>query len=521
MPEVDLEAVSELVRRSLYAQGGELVEGGFVDRWESFADQALDELEGLLPAGELSRETEDLIYEILTEANAPAQRIARLLVWLKSRTKRLTERLQKSENVASRQASAMAIGELGLSDLLETARTDPNPIVRAAVLKELSSARHPSLDVQSLMRQAASEDPAYEVRIVAAPSIRFFRDPEGQRLLSHLAESDPHPVVRRAILRRLSEEIRRIGITVHDSALREGIGPDLFGILLKGLAHEDAEIRYLAAMAAERFYGEDVARAMLERFQVEDNPKVRARLAHFGGFAVIPDESLPVLVDLLQNDPNPAVRVRVGFLFESFGARVEPILLKALDDPYKGVHRSAVMSLKRVGTRRSLPALAKLFATATDTWFLREIEIALTNVVINASCRLDDPWPEDAPSRVQELIDGLNPVDFSEWPSRVCKQELNALPLWSRGVDLWALCPRGEMLVLDLDSVRHETWTEDDPLNRFAALVHGAQAYEELAELIPAPPKTTRPCPVCRTAGRNPDGSHCSSCSGLGWTLGP
>ena len=518
MTDSDSEAIRELVRRALYDEGGELVEGGFVDRWESFADQALEELEDLLPPGALSPEIEDSIAEILTEPRAPAPRVARLLVWLKPRTGKLLERLMASESVAARQAAALAIGELGLSDLVERARTDPNPIVRAATLRELTSARHPNLDIQSLMRQAATEDPAYEVRVVAAPAIRFFRDPKGQALLCRLLEEDPHPAVRRAILKGLAEEIRRIGITVSGPSIREGIGPALFETVLKALGHDDPEIRYLMAMAAERICGEDVARAMLERFRVEQDPKVRARLAHFGGFAAIADESFPVLVDLFQNDTNPAVRVWVGFLFESFGARAEPVMLDALADRFEGVHRPAVMSLKRVGTKRSLPALAKLYATATDSWFLREIEIALTDIVINASLQTGEPWPEDAAGRIQRRIDELNPADFGQWPSRVCKEDLRALPIWGRGIDLWALRPTGEILVLDLDSVRHETWSEDDPLNRFAAMIHGAETYPELTDLIPPPPENTRPCTLCRTAGRDEGASSCPSCSGLGWT---
>ena len=125
--------------------------------------------------------------------------------------------------------------------------------------------------------------------------------------------------------------------------------------------------------------------------------------------------------------------------------------------------------------------------------------------------------PEIA-ATLQAHIDALAPTTLGEWPVRVCQEELNALPLHSGNLFVWALRPDGAILVLDLDAVGHRVTPEEDELTRFAVVVHGARTYPVLRALIPRPPSGTAACLECNATGLGPaPAQSCGHCRGLGW----
>ena len=133
---------------------------------------------------------------------------------------------------------------------------------------------------------------------------------------------------------------------------------------------------------------------------------------------------------------------------------------------------------------------------------------------------MSDISPEYA-RRIQQRIDALDTADPRAWPGRVCKEELNALPLHGNQIYLWALRPDGVVLCLDHEAFSRPSEPETDPLTLFAVLVQGATKYPELRWLVPAPPEGTRRCEECGGTGsgegRQPPTWGCLRCNGLGW----
>src|SRR5688500_19334304 len=102
--------------------------------------------------------------------------------------------------------------------------------------------------------------------------------------------------------------------------------------------------------------------------------------------------------------------------------------------------------------------------------------------------------PPELGRQIQARIDALETSDPRAWPVRVCKQEMNALPLHGNQIYLWALRPDGAVLCLDHESASHAVHDETDPLTVYAVLVKGAEEHPELRALVPAPPAGARLC---------------------------
>lgn len=139
---------------------------------------------------------------------------------------------------------------------------------------------------------------------------------------------------------------------------------------------------------------------------------------------------------------------------------------------------------------------------------------------MSASTKPLSPSPEVA-VRIQRRIDELQPESLGAWPIRVCKEELNALPLHANMIYLWAMQPDGVVLCLDHEAFGHPVYPETDPLITFAVVVQGARQYPELQDLVPAPPPHTRLCKTCNGTGRLVEGEEantpCLQCRALGW----
>jgi hypothetical protein len=116
------------------------------------------------------------------------------------------------------------------------------------------------------------------------------------------------------------------------------------------------------------------------------------------------------------------------------------------------------------------------------------------------------PTPSaEAAAMIQQRIDELRPVapggwTPGEWPRRVCKEELNALPVDAEAPFLWAA-----------------VWV------LYAVLARRAQVYPEIQELVPARPAEARRCDACGGTGTAAGGSGsrpaCRVCRSLGWLM--
>ncbi|HEX6373055.1 MAG TPA: hypothetical protein VF006_29300 [Longimicrobium sp.] len=138
------------------------------------------------------------------------------------------------------------------------------------------------------------------------------------------------------------------------------------------------------------------------------------------------------------------------------------------------------------------------------------------------------PSPQQS-AEIQRLVDDLGPPPGEEWhpgdwPTRVCREELGALPLVANLIFTWALRPDGTVLRMDRDSLFHPTEPETDPLAVYAVL----EQSPALLPLVPHPPAGTRRCARCGGAGVYDEtvgeGSRtvlCPRCDGFGWIIVP
>jgi hypothetical protein len=128
--------------------------------------------------------------------------------------------------------------------------------------------------------------------------------------------------------------------------------------------------------------------------------------------------------------------------------------------------------------------------------------------------------PPQVGRRIQQRIDMLDVADPRAWPVRVCKEQMNALPLHGNQIYLWALRADGVVLCLDHESSSHSVEAETDPLKVYAVLRKGAARYPELAELVLTRPPGARLCELCGGTGEEagpPPVGECSRCNGFGW----
>ncbi|HET7460318.1 MAG TPA: hypothetical protein VFJ82_03685 [Longimicrobium sp.] len=123
--------------------------------------------------------------------------------------------------------------------------------------------------------------------------------------------------------------------------------------------------------------------------------------------------------------------------------------------------------------------------------------------------------------QIQQRIDALETDGIGRWPLRVCKEELNALPLHGNQVYLWAVRPDGEVLCVDHEAFGHPAEPERDAVTLYTVFSQGAREYPELRALVPPPPDGVRECEACGGTGRGdghtPPLPGCLRCDGLGW----
>jgi hypothetical protein len=204
---------------------------------------------------------------------------------------------------------------------------------------------------------------------------------------------------------------------------------------------------------------------------------------------------------------------------EPFGPPAIPALIGALADG-GGARRAAAMTLGHIGDVRALPALSRELADPANATIYREISAAIRAILLDARPR--PPIP-DLATYIQGEIDALQPKTFGDWPIRVCKEELNALPILSSLLFIWALRPDGTLLCMDHEAFGHPTEPESDPLIIFVALINGAHSHPQLQELIPLPPKGTEVCLACNATRFSSDeqasSPYCATCGGLGWLI--
>jgi hypothetical protein len=121
---------------------------------------------------------------------------------------------------------------------------------------------------------------------------------------------------------------------------------------------------------------------------------------------------------------------------------------------------------------------------------------------------------------IQRCIDELRVDSAGDWPLRICKEQLNALPLAGNSIYIWALRPDGSVVCLDHEAFALPWEVETNPVVIYAVLLQGVDRYPELQALVPPQPLAACRCGACAGTGAQDREGHsvsCLSCNGLGW----
>jgi hypothetical protein len=123
---------------------------------------------------------------------------------------------------------------------------------------------------------------------------------------------------------------------------------------------------------------------------------------------------------------------------------------------------------------------------------------------------------------IRRWAEELPDSDGPGWLKRLCARH-GAVPLHSTQFDLWILCPDGQVLCIDHDSVAQRAEPETDPETAHAVLARAALTHPEFAELLANAPHGFRRCELCDGTGLtkapppSDDAHACPRCSGMGW----
>ncbi len=468
----DSEIVAGLIHDALWAEGGETVEGAFVDRWVSNASLAYNELTERFQEHGFSDADAELFRQAMRRE--PTDRMVDLLDALRTWTESVVRQmLDDPEPRARATALGVAWRFLPVTSLVPYLK-DPDATVRAAALNAVCDRRYgvPEPERKAHLEQAFA-DPSPEVRRAAGLGFVVYGKPEVRRNLAHMIENEPDKGVHTDLVTALARETARSGIGGDPEQLTSRLGPELRALLIQELNNDDPQVRKTLAEALVRLRGRDVGNALLYRLAMEESGDVRFAMRHYSGFDEVLDRALEVFAHRLMAEPEPWIREKLEYL-----------------------------RLK----------------------FFRQLAAALRREEHDGELRdVSSPSPELA-AAIQRRIDALPGERGIDWPTSVFKLDLNALPLHSTSaLYCWGIRPDGTVVCLDLDTIADAAEVETNPLIRFVVIVQGAVRYPELRKLIPTPPEGTRLCKECGGVGSDPknSGQTCSLCNGYGWRSTP
>ena len=359
----DPHEIAGLIRTALYDTDGEIVEGAFVDRWESNAGNAVEALEQIFERQGCTEENTALLRQAVSQPQAPLKAVISLLSELGRWTYPF---LQAMRNDPSPQARLVAVCALGNSrllwlsshpldpDVLLVGLEDTHAEVREAAVQTLAQ-----YQVRINVPQAkevlahALDDEEPRVRIAAGSNIGFLERPEGGAALVRRLEMEPDNAVRQAILLAIARQIATIGAHVGYSGgttLRQKVGEPLTALLVRALPHPNTQVRQNIALALYKLRGADVGAAMLEQLQQEKDLEVRYALlsSPYSPYGKIVEQALPVLAALLASDPSPIVRSKAVWVLKDLKPESLPLLHAALENPMPEVRQAATRVLEMI-----------------------------------------------------------------------------------------------------------------------------------------------------------------------------
>lgn len=219
---------------------------------------------------------------------------------------------------------------------LEAATHDPAPDVRAAALQAVRVLV--GREVLPELARALALDPSPAVRWRAAAELEALRTPESRPALQQ-ALSDPDPFVRATVVEALG--------TLGDRAAAPAVAARI--------ADQDIVVRRSAATAAGRLADPVAAPALVKALRDPDD-RVRRQAAHSLRLLKVPSTSVALARAL--RDPDPQVRATVVGALREFGTPAAvPITLRFIRSWSAATRASAAEALEALKDPRAVPVL--------------------------------------------------------------------------------------------------------------------------------------------------------------------
>lgn len=252
MTEGDLRETAQLLHDALWATGGELVEGAFVDHWVSNASRAADELEERFRQHGFSEADRGLFRRAM--CGEPVEAMAVLLDRLRESLGPLVLEMLYAPQPNARAAAIRVAWRFRDPQYLFDYLADPDPVVRLATLRTVAERRFNLPEAQRWVLEALS-DPDPEIRKFAGSGIDFYRKPEAAAALAEAIRREQDEGARNAMVARVAEGAGRGTIYHGGQVLADAVGPELVEVLRQAWRHPDAHTRENAARVLGKMAG--------------------------------------------------------------------------------------------------------------------------------------------------------------------------------------------------------------------------------------------------------------------------
>ncbi len=232
---------------------------------------------------------------------------------------------------------------------------------------------------------------------------------------------------------------------------------------------------------------------------MEDKDYGKARTAALSLMVLPPKYTLPLIVGLLENR-QPEARQNAAWTLGFYGKKdalthLQPLL----NDRHAEVRREAVLALKRLGDRQSVPVLSKMLKTETHPWVKYDVARALgtlgastevfpmVNVITNKE---EKNWP--LKSACVEAIGRIGSENAVRPLADVLVTDAGENAVWARTHAAWALAALGEKSIPFLTDALKDKESSTRRRAGWALVKIGAPAVKPLINSLSEVSKFTR-----------------------------
>lgn len=240
--------VEGLLHTALWNTDGELVEGAFVDHWESYSHRAVVRLRDLYRHHGFTEADADRIREAIH--TGPPDAVDDLLYGLDQWARPLVKELLQSPIPEVRAVCVRAARNFLPHDYIVPYLADPAPEVRLAAFRTRFERRYylPGWEAH-LVPRLGDPDPAVRAEAGARLGFLFLTEPAIAAAIANHLQQDLDPEVGDRILAFVAEEVRKAADTASGQQLLRRLDDRLRQLFFQGLDSLDPDVRAAVAIA--------------------------------------------------------------------------------------------------------------------------------------------------------------------------------------------------------------------------------------------------------------------------------